>query len=127
MLQLACAWNLAQPAVRCVAPTLIQEAGSTARPIESKRAELAALAIRDGAEARERQAGELLSTQEVRAIRAIGENTGCMALKGASALHTGPAQPDRWALDEELVAVAERWGIDPERDLQARDTLPATR
>jgi aryl-alcohol dehydrogenase-like predicted oxidoreductase len=127
MLQLACAWNLAQPAVRCVAPTLIQEAGSTARPIESKRAELAALAIRDGAEAQERQAGELLSTQEVRAIRAIGENTGCMALKGASALHTGPAQPDRWALDEELGAVAERWGIDPERDLQARDTLPATR
>ena len=41
MLQLACAWNLAQPAVRCVAPTLIQETGSNARPIESKRAELA--------------------------------------------------------------------------------------
>ncbi len=26
LLQLACAWNLSQPAVRCVAPTLIQEA-----------------------------------------------------------------------------------------------------
>ena len=43
MLQLACAWNLAQPAVRCVAPTLIQESGPDARPIEDKRAELAAL------------------------------------------------------------------------------------
>jgi aryl-alcohol dehydrogenase-like predicted oxidoreductase len=125
MLQLACAWNLEQPAVRCVAPTLIQETGSTARPIEGKRAELAALATLAGREAAEPQAGKLLSAHEVRAIRAIGENTGCMALKGASALHTGPAQPDRWALDEELVAVAERWRIDPERDLQARDSLPA--
>ncbi len=43
MLQLACKWNLAHPAVRCVAPTLIQESGPDARPIEDKRAELAAL------------------------------------------------------------------------------------
>ncbi len=28
MLQLSCLWNLAQPAVRCVAPTLIQETGA---------------------------------------------------------------------------------------------------
>jgi aryl-alcohol dehydrogenase-like predicted oxidoreductase len=126
MLQLACAWNLAQPAVRCVAPTLIQEAGSNARPIESKRAELAALATRPGAAAAESVAGAPLSAEEVDSIRAIGDNTGCMSLKGASALHTGPAQPDRWALDEELLAVAGRWRIDPGRDLQARDTLPAT-
>ena len=46
MLQLACAWNLAQPAVRCVAPTLIQESGPGARPVEDKRAELAARARR---------------------------------------------------------------------------------
>jgi hypothetical protein len=127
MLQLACAWNLAQPAVRCVAPTLIQETGSNARPIESKRAELAALVARAGPEAADSRAGALLSAAEVNAIRAIGDNTGCMALKGASALHTGPAQPDRWALDEELLAVAERWRIDPEHDLQARETSPATR
>ena len=56
MLQLACQWNLAHPAVRCVAPTLIQEAAASdgggggrgsqlaPRPIEDKRAELAALA-----------------------------------------------------------------------------------
>jgi aryl-alcohol dehydrogenase-like predicted oxidoreductase len=113
MLQLACAWNLAQPAVRCVAPTLIQESGPEARPVESKRAELAALGAGQGA-------GRMLSAEEVRAIRAIGDNTGCMALKGASPGHRGPPQPDRWALEDELAAVAERWKIDPERDLQRR-------
>ena len=43
MLQLACAWNLAHEPVACVAPTLIQEPGPGARPIEDKRAELAAV------------------------------------------------------------------------------------
>ena len=108
MLQLACAWNLAQPAVRCVAPTLIQESGPDARPVEDKRAELAAL---DG--------GAPLSAAEVAEIRAIGENAGCMALKGASLEHEGPALADRWGLDEELSAVAERWGIDPAAQLVA--------
>ena len=42
-MQLACQWNLAHDPVACVAPTLIQEAGPGARPIEDKRAELAAL------------------------------------------------------------------------------------
>ncbi len=119
LLQLACAWNLAQPAVRCVAPTLIQEsddAHAPARAIEDKRAELAALAAleRGG-----RPIAQLLSEEELRTIRAIGENTGCMTLKGASAEHEGPPRADRWALDEQLVAVAARWGVDPERDLLA--------
>ncbi len=115
MLQLACAWNLAHPAVRCVVPTLIQESGPGARPVEDKRAELAALADgRSGA----RRGVPALSDEEVRAIRAIGENAGCMALKGASPEHEGPPRPDRWGLDGELSAVAERWGIDPERDLR---------
>src|SRR4051812_18056443 len=43
MLQLACAWNLSHEPVACVAPTLIQELGESARPIEDKRAELAAV------------------------------------------------------------------------------------
>src|SRR5919199_1118018 len=43
LLQLACQWNLAHDAVHCVAPTLIQEAGPGARPVEAKRAELAAV------------------------------------------------------------------------------------
>src|SRR5919112_1069784 len=42
MLQLACQWNLAHAPVACVAPTLIQEPGDGARPVEAKRAELAA-------------------------------------------------------------------------------------
>jgi hypothetical protein len=90
-----------------VAPTLIQESGSGARAIEDKRAELAALA----------EVEHALSAEEVRAIRAIGENTGCMALKGASLEHEGPPRADRWELDEELAGVAERWGVSPERDL----------
>ena len=114
MLQLACAWNLAQPGVRCVAPTLIQESGALARPIEDKRAELAALDM-----------GVQLQPDELRAIREIGENTGCMALKGASEEHDGPDLPDRWALDDELRALASRRGISPERDL-SRSELSAT-
>jgi aryl-alcohol dehydrogenase-like predicted oxidoreductase len=110
MLQLACLWNLAQPAVRCVAPTLIQERGAgarPARPIEEKRAELAAVA----------GLGEVLSAAEVAELRAIGDNTGSMALKGASAEYDGPASSDRWPLDEQSAAVAGRWRIDPRGDL----------
>ena len=175
MLQLACAWNLAQPAVACVAPTLIQERGPHARPIEDERAELAALGRARGAPAsvsmpasvsdRDRRARAYARTRaraappsghtttpapsgdtttpapsgdtgtavpalatteltddELEAIRAIGDNTGTMALKGASAEHEGPAAADRWGLDERSLAVAERWGIHPERDL-ARTAL----
>src|SRR6266581_1613981 len=43
MLQLACAWNLSQPGVKSVIPTLIQEAGPNNKPIEAKVDELAAL------------------------------------------------------------------------------------
>lgn len=110
-IQLACQWNLAHPAVECVVPTLIQETGPDARPIEEKRAELAAL-----------PAERRLSPEDVAAIRAIGDNTGCMALKGASAEHEGDERPDRWPLSDELVAVGERWGINPGRDLAAAAT-----
>jgi aryl-alcohol dehydrogenase-like predicted oxidoreductase len=113
MLQLACQWNLAHPAVRCVAPTLIQEAGAGARPIEDKRGELAALtALRASAAAQ-------LSESEVAELRAIGDNTGSMALKGAHPTHAGPELSDRWPLSGELQALAARWDIAPERDLSA--------
>ncbi len=103
---LACQWNLAHPAVECVAPTLIQEVGPEARTIESERAELAAIPDK-----------KLLAADDVKAIRAIGDNTGCMALKGANPAFEGDEQPDRWPLSPELVEVGGRWGIDPERDL----------
>ncbi len=105
-MQLACAWNLAQPAVECVAPTLIQEVGADAVPIEAKRAELAAL-----------PAPNPLSEDDLAEIRRIGDNTGCMALKGASPEHEGPERPDRWPVSPELAEVGRRWGIEPERDL----------
>jgi len=106
-MQLACQWNLAHPAVECVVPTLIQELGEGARPIEDKRAELAAL-----------PAEQRLSEDDAREIRAIGDNTGCMALKGATPDHSGEERPDRWPVSAELAEAAGRWEIDPERDLR---------
>jgi aryl-alcohol dehydrogenase-like predicted oxidoreductase len=107
LLQLACEWNLAHAPVRCVAPTLIQEAGPDAKPIEAKREELAALPEAD-----------LLSEEDIAALRAIGDNTGSMTLKGAAPDHEGEPRPDRWALTPELAELAARWGIEPGRDLQ---------
>jgi aryl-alcohol dehydrogenase-like predicted oxidoreductase len=107
MMQLACQWDLAHETVGCVAPTLIQEAGDAARAIEDKRAELAAV-----------PAEVVLSADEVAQIRAIGDNTGSMALKGASPDHDGPALPDRWPMTPELADLARRWRIDPERELR---------
>ena len=107
-IQLACQWNLAHPAVECVVPTLIQEAGPDACPIEAKRVELAHM-----------PAEQRLSEEDVAAIRAVGDNAGCMALKGASPEHEGEERPDRWPLSEELAEVGARWDIDPERDLTA--------
>jgi hypothetical protein len=112
MLQLACQWNLAHPAVCCVAPTLIQEGAADGRPVprpvEDKRAELAELAnLRTSPAAQ-------LSEAEVVELRAIGDNTGCMALKGASAQYEGEPVADRWPLDEELRALAASSGIDPD-------------
>src|SRR5204863_174220 len=75
-LQLACRWNLAHEAVECVVPTLIQEAGAQAKPIEEKREELAQLASTPE-----------LSPEEVAELRELGDNTGSMHLKGASPEH----------------------------------------
>jgi hypothetical protein len=41
-----------------------------------------------------------------------------MALKGGVPDHEGPAVADRWAVDDDLRAVAARWGIEPERELR---------
>jgi len=108
MLQLAAQWNLAHEPVACVAPTLIQEAGPGARPIEAKRAELAGVPPHVA-----------LDDEEVAAIRAIGDNAGCMALKGAVPGYDGPAAADRWPLAPQLEDVGRRWGIEPARDLVA--------
>jgi aryl-alcohol dehydrogenase-like predicted oxidoreductase len=103
-IQLAVQWDLAHDPVKLVAPTLIQEPGG--RSIEAKRAELAAT-----------PAEIALSDDEVARIRAIGDNTGSMLLKGATPDHDGEDLPDRWALTDEIASRAQRWGIDASIDL----------
>ncbi len=108
-MQLACQWNLAHAAVECAVPTLIQELGERAPPIEAKRAELAAL-----------PAEQRIGPAQVDEIRAIGDNVGCMALKGASPDHDGAERPDRWPLTPELAETGARWGITADEDLKQR-------
>jgi aryl-alcohol dehydrogenase-like predicted oxidoreductase len=105
LLQLACVWNLSHEPVRSVVPTLIQEAGEVARSIESKLDDLAALPDLK------------LTEAEREEIAQIGNNKGCMALKGGVPEFTGEAQPDRWEISGDLRGVAERWKIQPEADL----------
>lgn len=105
MLQLACIWNLQQPAVECVVPTLIQEPGASAKAIETKVEELANLPQ------------ITLAPNELAAIAEIGDNRNCMTLKGANPEHEGEALADRWPLNADLEAVAQRWKIDPASDL----------
>jgi aryl-alcohol dehydrogenase-like predicted oxidoreductase len=112
-IQMACQWNLAHAAVECTAPTLIQEAGPEAKPIEAKREELATLP------------DQRLGADEVAAIGEIGDNRGSMALKGASPEHEGAERPDRWPLEPELVDAGRRFGVDPERDLRRTQAVPA--
>lgn len=104
-LQLACIWNLSQEPVRSVVPTMIQEVGEGAKSIEAKIDDLAALPEMT------------FSADEVEELRRIGDNTGCMDLKGANPAHTGEVLPDRWALTPDLEGVATRWKIAPRRDL----------
>ncbi len=99
MLQLACVWDLQQPAVECVAPTLIQEPGEDAKTISRKVAELAGIPdVR-------------LTAEDLELIEEIGDNTGCMKLKGASSAFEGEVTADQWALNEDLKGVAGRWGL----------------
>ncbi|HEY6760157.1 MAG TPA: aldo/keto reductase [Baekduia sp.] len=103
LLQLAAQWNLAHPAVASVVPTLIQESWDGAKPVEDQRAELATT-----------PAGVVLTSAEVAEIRALGDNTRCMALKGGVPDHEGAARADRWPLDADLEAIGARWDIAPE-------------
>jgi len=105
MLQLACAWNLSQPAVQSVIPTFIQEIGD-AKSIEQKINEVAELPATK------------LTAEESERILEIGQNKGCMALKGASPQFSGEGPlPDSWPLTPALEEVGDRWGIVPQRDL----------
>ncbi len=103
-LQLACAWNLSNPAIECVVPTLIEEGVEGCRPVEAQREDLAALP---------ENAGNILSPEAVEAIRQIGDNTGSMRLKGAGPDHEGEELADSWTLTEDLINVGSRWEVSP--------------
>ncbi len=101
MLQFAATWNLSQEPVKCTVPTFIQEAGEGKMTIEEQIKSFAALPE----EAK-------LSAEEVEAIREIGDNTGCMQLKGASERHDGGSErPDEWAMRDDLLQVAAQFGL----------------
>jgi len=104
LLQLSCQWDLAQPAVKSVAPTLIQEAGEGVKSIEEELKELAALPEKI-----------LLTQDEIAEIEKIGDNEGCMALKGASERNAPEdgETPDSWPVRPELLEVANRFGLNP--------------
>lgn len=100
LIQLACVWNLSQEPVKCVVPTVIQEAGDDAVPIEDK--------IHDYAGTPDLK----LSAEEVELIRSIGDNTGCMKLKGASQRHEGPQdRPDEWPMRPDLLELAGKYEL----------------
>ena len=105
MLQLSCLWNLAHPCVKSVVPTLIQEADAQSKTIEAKVDELAALPAVH------------LTAEECQLLARIGDNKGCMDLKGGNPSHTGEPLPDRWSLTPDLEDIGRRWSVDPRRDL----------
>jgi aryl-alcohol dehydrogenase-like predicted oxidoreductase len=105
LLQLACVWNLSQAPVKCAIPTLIQEIGEGTKPIEDKIRDLAGVPSIE------------FSADEVREIASIGNNKGCMHLKGGNPEYSGESLADMWEINDDLLQVAARWKVDPQRDL----------
>ena len=102
MVEFAAIWNLSQKPVESVVPTFIQEAGDQARPIEDRIREFAVIPdVR-------------LSPEEVEEVRRIGDNTGCMTLKGASKRHETSERPDEWPMRPELLELAGKYGLTQE-------------
>ena len=95
MLEYAAAWNFSHPAVECVIPTFIQEPGEAATAISEKIANVANLTK------------QKLPEEEVNLVREMGDNTGCMPLKGASSRYSDSTRCDEWAMRPELVKIAE--------------------
>jgi hypothetical protein len=99
LLQFACVWNLSHGPVESVVPTFIQEGGEGVRSIEEQLRGFAGLP-------------ELrLSATEVEEIRSIGDNTGCMPLKGASKRHETSERPDEWPMRPDLLALADQYDL----------------
>lgn len=101
LLEFASLWNLAHGPVESVVPTFIQEAGEGQRPIEDQIRALAALPKENP-----------LTPDEVEEVARLGDNTGCMILKGASRRHQTSDRPDEWAMRDDLIPVGQRWGLE---------------
>jgi len=99
-LHLAAGWCLSQDPVNCVVPTIIQEHGDGVRPYEDKVRELARTPSKPG-----------LTPDHVAEIARIGDNTGCMLLKGASKRHEKSERADEWTMREDLLEVAARHNL----------------
>ena len=99
LLQFASIWNLSHPAVESLVPTFMQEVGDDARPIEDK---IRAFAVMPDLR---------LTAEEVELVRQIGDNTGCMTLKGASQRHQTSTRPDEWPMRPDLLDLAARYGL----------------
>ena len=106
MIQLASLWNLSQSPVKSVIPTMIQEPGDSSKTVEAKITELAKLSE-----------NVQFTAEEMAFISEIGNNKGCMALKGGNPQHEGEVLADRWQLTPKLEDIGRRWEIQPERDL----------
>ncbi len=109
MLQLAAVWNFNQKMVKTVVPTLIQESDENpySKPIEDKLHEVANIP-------------EIkLSDEELEFISGVGNNKGCMNLKGGNPNFKGDPVADGWPMNGELRQIAEKWGINPEQDIVA--------
>ena len=81
-------------------PTFVQEAGDQARPIKEKITEVAQL-----------PAVSPFTLDEVAEIARLGDNTGCMTLKGASRRHETSERPDEWPMRPDLEPLNERWNL----------------
>jgi len=99
MIQLACAWNLSHSPVKSVVPTCIQEPNPNAPTIEDMIKDVATLP------------NIQLKPEDMEKIRKIGDNTGCMSLKGASKRHTKSERPDEWPMRPELLKYAEKYSL----------------
>jgi len=58
-------------------------------------------------------------------IAEVGDNKGCMELKGANRSNTGNPQADRWSLIPDHEVAAKQWGINPDADLACTHKMTA--
>ncbi len=114
-MRLACQWNLAHPAVECVAPTLIQEVGAGGAD-DRVQASRAGRHPRRPAPLRGRRRRDPRDRRQHRPHGAEGRQA--RPSRARSSPTAGPSA-------RELAEVGSRWGIDPERDLVDLTGRPA--